>query len=82
MEETAGETPEATEERKQEEYSNLEKSYAKEDWIHRSPRREAADTKEVGKPLKEIVECEEKLKRRNLDGWRARGWEESEEWQR
>ena len=59
----------------------LEKSYAVEDWPHRAPKREVGSTKEVDKALKEIVEYEEKLKRRELEGWRARGWVEKEEWQ-
>ena len=82
MGETAGETPEATEKGKQEKYSKMGKSYAIEDWIHRAPKREAETAQEVDKSLKKIAEYEEILKRRDLEGWRARGWEEMGEWAR
>ena len=82
MEETAGEAPCAMEEGKQEEYRNLEKRCAIADWINRAPQSDAETTKEIDKALKEIAEYEEKLKRRDLEGWRAKGWEEREEWKR
>ena len=63
------------------EYSKLEKSYDVEDWIKRAPKREVETTKDVDKSLREIVEYEEKLMKRELEEWKSSGWKERSDYE-
>ena len=60
--------------------SEIERGYAIDDWIKRTPKKEVARLEKMDKAMERVVEVEENHKREEWESWYEKGGAAHEEW--